>query len=57
MLNTVTFGFFIMKKLLDLAHERLVNIPGGHEIWINIHGWQPNPISVHLCTKINSLLM
>ena len=27
-----------MKKLLDLAHEKLVNILGG----INIHGCQPS---------------
>ena len=27
--NYENFGFFIMKKLLDLAHEKLVNILGG----------------------------
>ena len=33
-----------MKKLLDLAHEKLVDIQSGHGIGINIHGCHPNPI-------------
>ena len=40
-----------MKKLLDFAHEKLVNILGGHGIWINIHGCQPYPRHGHLSTK------
>ena len=36
--NSVDFGFFIMKKLLDLAHENLANILSGHRIGVNIHG-------------------
>ena len=31
-----------MKKLLDLAHAKLVSILGGHEVGINIHACQPN---------------
>ena len=31
-----------MKKLLNLAHEKLVHILGGHGIGINIYGCQPN---------------
>ena len=27
--NYLNFGFFIMKKLLDLAHEKLVDILDG----------------------------
>ena len=42
MLNiSVNFGFSIMKKLWDLAHEKLVNILGGHHVGTNIHGCQP----------------
>ena len=38
MLNIyVNFGFWIFEKLLNLAHEKLVNILGGHGIGINIH--------------------
>ncbi len=63
------FCAFQFEKIINLAHERLLNIPGRHQIWINIHGCQPNPIyaslsvwirtliSVHLCTKIISLLI
>ena len=29
--------FWIFEKLLNLAHEKLVNILGGHGIGINIH--------------------
>ena len=34
------FDFFILKKLLNLPHEKLVNIQGGHGIGINILGCQ-----------------
>ena len=30
------------EKLPNLPHDNLVNILGGHEIGINIHGCQPN---------------
>ena len=45
-----------MKKLLDLSHENLVNILGGHGIGINIHGFQPYPRNGHLCTKSSQIL-
>ena len=45
-----------MKKLLDLSHENLVNILGGHGIGINIHGFQPYPRNGHLCTKSSQKL-
>ena len=39
MLNIyVNFGFSIMKKLLDLAHENMANILSGHGIGVNIQG-------------------
>ena len=38
---SVNFYFCIMKKLWDLAHEKLVNILGGHHVGTNIHGCQP----------------
>ena len=42
MLNIcVSFDFSIMKKLWDLAHEKLVNILGGHCVGSNIYGCQP----------------
>ena len=50
---SVNFDFCIMKKLWDLAHEKLVNILGGHHVWTNIHGCQPCPGNCHLCTEIS----
>ena len=39
MLNTyVNFDFSIMKKLWDLAHEKLINIIGRHGI-LNEYSW------------------
>ena len=32
-----------MKKLLDVAHGKLINIIGRHGVWINIHGCQSYP--------------
>ena len=56
MLNRyVNFNFSILKKLLDLPHKKLVDIPGGHGVGIDIHGCQPTlemPIYV-LKTRIN----
>ena len=51
----IEFEFCIMKKLLDLTHENLVNILGGHGIGNNIHGCHHKPRN--LCTKISSLLI
>ena len=46
----VSFGFSIMKKVIDLAIGN--NILGGHGIGINIHGGQPfNGIYVRKQTK------
>ena len=42
MLNIcVSFDFSIMKKFWDLAHEKLVNILGGHCVESNIYGCRP----------------
>ena len=38
----MNFAFCIIKKLLDLAHEKLANLPDGHAVGINIQGCQPN---------------
>ena len=39
MLNSwVNFQFSIMKKLWDVAHENLVNIPGGYGI-LDQYSW------------------
>ena len=59
MLNiSVNIGFCIMKKLLDLAHEKLVNILGGHGVGINIHGCQPNPeIAIYILKSANGGLL
>ena len=55
MLNiSVNIGFCIMKKLLDLAHEKLVNILVG----INIHGCPPNPeIAIYILKSANGGLL
>ena len=39
--NYVNFDSAILKKLLNLPNEKLINIPGGHEVGVNIHGCQP----------------
>ena len=44
--NYVNFGFTIVKKLIDLAHDKLVHIPGGHGVGIYIHACQLKPIYV-----------
>ena len=49
---SVNFDFCIMKKLWDLAHEKLVNILGGHHDGTNIHGCQ-SYLKIHLCTEIS----
>ena len=36
------FWILHLEKLLNLPHENLVNILGGHGIGINIHGCQPS---------------
>jgi hypothetical protein len=51
------FVFSIMKKILDLAHEKLVKILGGHEVGINTHGCQPNPRNGLLCTQISKTVI
>ena len=39
MLNLhVNFAYCILKNILNLADEKLVNTLGGHGIGINIHG-------------------
>jgi hypothetical protein len=47
--------FCILKKILDLPHEKLVNILGGHGVRTKIHARQPNlEIAIrYLCTKIS----
>ena len=47
--NYDKFDFFILKKLLNLPHEHLVDIYGGLGIGINIYACQPNlEISIHV---------
>ena len=48
-LHVLANGSSILKKILDLAHENLLKILGGHGIGINIHECQPNPRNGHLC--------
>ena len=40
--------FCIVNKLQDLAHAKLVNKLGGHEVWLNIHACQPNKVICHI---------
>ena len=42
-----------MKKLRDLAHEKIVNKISGHCLAINIQGHQPYPVNCHLCPEIS----
>ena len=50
----VNFDFCVMKKLWDLADEKLVNIIGGHCVGINIHVLEdvevkcPFPINIQI---------
>ena len=39
----LNFDFSILKKLWDLAHEKLMNIIGSMAFWMNIHGCQTHP--------------
>ena len=59
MLNiSVNFDFCFMKKLWDLAHEKLVNIQGGHHVGTNIHGWQPYlKIAIYVLKSANGGLL
>ena len=59
MLNSkVNFDFSILKKLWDLAHEKLVNILGGHHVGTNIHGWQPYlKIAIYVLKSANGGLL
>ena len=47
-----------MKKLLNLAQEKLVNIQGGHHVGINIHGCQPYlKIAIYVLKSANGGLL
>ena len=52
MLNSkVNFDISIMKKLWDLAHEKLINIIGRYGI-LNEYSWMSaTPQSSHFCSK------
>ena len=55
---SVNFDFCIMKKLWDLAHEKLVNILGGHHVGTNIHGCQPYlEIAIYVLKSANGGLL
>ena len=55
---SVNFDFCIMKKLWDLAHEKLVNILGGHHVGTNIHGCQPYlEIAIYVLNSANGGLL
>ena len=50
--NYVNFDFSIMKKLLDVGHEKLINIIGRHDISnIFMDGSHTGPRNGHLCSK------
>ena len=47
-----------MKKLGDAAHEKLVNIKGGHHVGTNIHGCQPYlKIAIYVLKSANGGLL
>ena len=43
--NNVNFGFSILKKIINMPHQNLVNILGGHTSFKLIYG-------CHICVKI-----
>ena len=49
--NKVNFDFSIMKKLWDLAHEKLINIIGRHGILDQYSWMSATPWNSHLCSK------
>ena len=52
MLNSkVNFDFSIMKKLWDLAHEKLINIIGRHGILDEYSWMSATPLNSHLLVK------
>ena len=56
MLNSkVNFDFSIMKKLWDLAHEKLINIIGRHGILNEIHGCQLHPkVAIYVVKQLKN---
>ena len=50
----VNFELYIVKKLADLALEKLVKTLGGHGVGINIHGCQPSlKIAIYVIKSAN----
>ena len=56
-LNLCTFSILILLTFFKLTTQKrtlsrkeflIINIPDSHEIWINIHGCQPNPTNGHI---------
>ena len=46
------------EKIMSLAHEKLVNILGGHHVGTNIHGWQPYlKIAIYVLKSANGGLL
>ena len=56
MLNSkVNFDFSIMKKLRDLAHEKLIKIIGSMAFWMNINGCQLRPkIAIYIVKQLKN---
>ena len=49
--NYVNFDFSIMKKLLDVAHGKLINIIGRHGNLDQYSRMSVIPLNNHLCSK------
>ena len=52
--NLVSFDFSVMKKLLDVAYGKLINIIGRHGMafWMNIYGCQLHPkVAIYIHNK------
>jgi len=47
----VNFDFSVMKKLLDVAHEKLINVTGRHGILDQYLWMSVMPQDDHLCSK------
>ena len=56
MLNSeVNFDYSIMKKVWDLAHEKLINIIDSLAFWMNIHGCQSHPkVAIYVVKQLKN---
>ena len=53
--SMVNFDFYILKKIWDLAHEKLINIIARYGILMNTHGCQPHPkVAIYVVKQLKN---